>query len=42
MKKIVIIKTFSILTPPPLDLRKISHSSEMQNDAFMHREDLKC
>ena len=25
----------------PLDLGKLSYSSEMQNDALMHREDLK-
>ena len=25
----------------PQDFRKLSHSSEMQNDASMHREDLK-
>ena len=42
-KTIVIIKTvpwtFSIKNP--LDLGKLSHSSEMQNDTLMHREDLK-
>ena len=24
----------------PLDFRKLGHSSEMQNDGLMHREDL--
>ena len=25
----------------PLDFRKLNHSSDMQNDALLHREDLK-
>ena len=41
-KIIVIIETipwkFSFQTP---SFRKWSHSSEMQNDALLHREDLK-
>ena len=30
-----------IFVVKPVGFRKLSHSSEMQNDAFMHREGLK-
>ena len=29
-----------IFVPEPFGFWKLSHSSEMQNDALMHREDL--
>ena len=38
---IIINSSTKIVILKPLGFRKLSHSSDMQNDALMHREGLK-